>query len=378
MSTKEKVFFPNLDGFRFFAFLLVFLQHGFGKTIKTLGIEENTDNKLFRPFIAGEAGVSFFFVLSGFLITYLILTEIKLNGNVDIISFYIRRALRIFPLYFLVIIWDVVIYSQLKLLFGFPGYVEYGNPFLYFLFLGNFDVINLNQSGIMGAMSTNITWSVAIEEQFYLGWVILFYFLRPKFYKYLFLFVIIGSMFFRILNSGDGSVLYFHTFSVISDMAVGGGCAYLIMNFQNFKDFFINLKKYTIIFIYIIGILAFWLEHQIFPPWLTRFPLTVFYIFIILEQNYSSNSIFKMGNYKIISSLGKYTYGLYLLHPIALLLIDIVSRLLKISTDTFFKSLLQGVVVFFLSILLSYCSYHFFEKRFLELKKKFSYFQSGN
>ncbi len=230
----------------------------------------------------------------------------------------------------------------------------------------------------MGAMSTNITWSVAIEEQFYLGWVILFYLSKPKFYKYLFLIVILGSMLFRILNNDDGFVLYFHTFSVISDMAVGGGCAYLIINLHDFKDYFTNLKRHWIISIYIIGILAFWFEHQIFPAWLSRFPLTIFYAFIILEQNYSTESLFKMSNFKIISSLGKYTYSLYLLHPIAILGIDIVARLLKISTDTFLRSLSQGILTFFLSLFLSYCSYHFFEKRFLELKKKFAHVQSGS
>ncbi len=47
MAAKEKVFFPNLDGLRFFAFLLVFLQHGFGKTINTLGFEKDTNNLFF-------------------------------------------------------------------------------------------------------------------------------------------------------------------------------------------------------------------------------------------------------------------------------------------------------------------------------------------
>ncbi len=245
---KDKVFFPNLDGLRFFAFLLVFLQHGFGNARNLSGIDPSS--LILRPFIAGEAGVSFFFVLSGFLITYLILREISINGRVDIYAFYIRRALRIFPLYFLIVIWGTIVYSQLKTLFGFPGYVEFGNPLLYFLFLGNFDVININHNGIPGAMSTNITWSVAIEEQFYLVWVTLFYGLKYRFYKYLFPSIVLGSLFFRFWFREDGAITYFHTFSVISDMAIGGGCAYLAINRQGFTDFFRNLNRNWIFVFY--------------------------------------------------------------------------------------------------------------------------------
>ena len=375
MVMKDKVFFPNLDGLRFFAFLLVFLQHGFGKAITF--VRSDYSNLLLRPFIAGEAGVSFFFVLSGFLITYLILTEISLNGQVDIISFYIRRALRIFPLYFLVVIWGTLVYSQLKTSFGFPDYIAFDNPLLYFIFLSNFDVINIIHKGIMGALSTNITWSVAVEEQFYLVWASLFYLLKPNLYKYFFPFIIIGSLFFRFWYRDDSIILYFHTFSVISDMSVGGGCAYLAIQSSVFREFFYNLKRKWIVLIYVLGLIVFWFEHQLFTEELKRFVPTIFYAFIILEQNYSSNSFFKMKNFKNISSLGKYTYGLYLLHPIAIHFCDITARLLKINTETFMRSLLQGLIAFFLSIVLSYYCYHFIEKKFLKLKNKFSYIQSG-
>src|SRR5262249_15856566 len=123
-------------------------------------------------FASGWMGVSFFFVLSGFLITYLILREIEVNGKLDILAFYVRRVLRIWPLYYLVIAFGFLCYPLLKSVFGFSSYIETGNSLYYMFFLSNFDVINLGHwlGNGRGAMSTNITWSVAIEEQFYLLW----------------------------------------------------------------------------------------------------------------------------------------------------------------------------------------------------------------
>src|SRR6516225_9567914 len=95
-SKIPKVFFPNLDGLRFIAFFMVFLQHGFAQPIDKLGAALGLPTTLTRwPHDTGGLGVSFFFVLSGFLITYLILTEVKSTGRLDVIAFYIRRTLRI-------------------------------------------------------------------------------------------------------------------------------------------------------------------------------------------------------------------------------------------------------------------------------------------
>jgi len=158
---------PNLDDLRFFAFFLVYLQHGFGAALR---IDENQKGalRLVRNavFVSGWVGVSFFFVLSGFLITYLILYEIKLKGNLNVLAFYTRRVLRIWPLYYLVILFDFVGYPLLKSLFGFSSHIEAGNLLYYLSFLGNFDVIRLVHGDVHGPMSSNITWSVAIEEQF--------------------------------------------------------------------------------------------------------------------------------------------------------------------------------------------------------------------
>jgi hypothetical protein len=86
--------FPDLDGWRTVAFLAVYASHGFGY-YPIFGYRALND----LVFKSGGSGVSFFFVLSGFLITHLILSEIDCTGRLDVFAFYVRRCLRIWPLY---------------------------------------------------------------------------------------------------------------------------------------------------------------------------------------------------------------------------------------------------------------------------------------
>src|SRR5687768_6448678 len=102
VSSAEKpvVFFSNLDGLRFFCFLAVFFFHSFHTDY--LYIRDSPTYIFFKSFIFknGNLGVNFFFVLSGFLITYLLLKEREFYGRINIVSFWKRRILRIWPLFF--------------------------------------------------------------------------------------------------------------------------------------------------------------------------------------------------------------------------------------------------------------------------------------
>ncbi|GIV43810.1 MAG: hypothetical protein KatS3mg035_0933 [Bacteroidia bacterium] len=101
---SRKIYFENLDGLRFLCFLSVFFFHSFHTDfdyIKTNYIYHFIKRDLFGN---GNLGVNFFFVLSGFLITYLLIEEKKLNGKINILKFWIRRILRIWPLFYLCVI----------------------------------------------------------------------------------------------------------------------------------------------------------------------------------------------------------------------------------------------------------------------------------
>lgn len=172
-SGRQRIFFPNLDGLRFLAFLAVYLQHGLGDALGSSAGRSALLTTLYTGiFSSGWAGVSFFFVLSGFLITYLILAEVEWSGKLNVPAFYMRRVLRIWPLYYAVLLFGFWLYPTLKSAIGMSSYIETGNPLNYLLFLSNFDVLSLGKG--QGAMSINITWSVAIKEQFYIVWPLLF------------------------------------------------------------------------------------------------------------------------------------------------------------------------------------------------------------
>lgn len=370
MSKEEKVFFPNLDGFRFLSFLIVFLLHGFapvvnahqggGFIITTLRI---------ALFQSGQLGVSFFFVLSGFLITYLILTEKRVFGKFDVKAFYVRRSLRIFPIYFALLIF---------VFFILPLFIELKlpNPLFYFSFLSNFDVVfNPNN----GTDLTNITWSVSVEEQFYIFWALLFYFIDLKYLKYVFFSIIIGSAIFRWINAGNSQLLLFHTLSVVSELAIGGLCAYLIIFSEKFKKLFENLSFWSILTGYLM-ILPVFVFNRYFYLYMTlgRLVLGLAIAFIILEQNFSKNSFYKMGNFKTLSILGKYTYGLYLLHPLVIFFMHLLSeKWLGWNAEELLTGSALGIISLIISIIVCYLSFTYFESFFLSLKKHFVRVKTG-
>jgi peptidoglycan/LPS O-acetylase OafA/YrhL len=132
---------PELDGLRGLAILLVLLFHG-------------------GPIWFGWAGVDLFFVLSGFLITGILLRSRNRSGYFA--RFYKRRVLRIFPLYFAVLVFTFFVLPRLSAHTHFSG--DSGTRWAYFLFVQNLVLVNLGGGPLF------VTWSLAIEEQFYLVW----------------------------------------------------------------------------------------------------------------------------------------------------------------------------------------------------------------
>ncbi len=101
MKTEKSIYFSGINGLRFLAALAVIITHV--ELLKEIyGYENNWKHPLI--FNLGGLGVYFFFVLSGFLITYLLLAEKEKNGKINIKQFYIRRILRIWPLYYFVLL----------------------------------------------------------------------------------------------------------------------------------------------------------------------------------------------------------------------------------------------------------------------------------
>jgi peptidoglycan/LPS O-acetylase OafA/YrhL len=377
MQNSKKIFFPNLDGLRFIAFSMVFIAHIQGNSFRIPDIDNVFLRKFLLLFANGKTGVSIFFVLSGFLITYLILSEIKLNGKLDVIKFYVRRTLRIWPLYFLLLL---VIFGIMPLLMQYfhENWKQFDmTPWYYFTFLSNFDVLHilLNKGNDLAASS--LTWSVAIEEQFYLIWPLLFLGFNKNLYKFIFPAFVILCYSFRYFNADNETILYFHSISVCGDLALGGWAAYLSLTNDRFKNFFITQSyKQRISFYFFATAVLYVIQFGTHPLFLVfnRLPQTLFFSYIILDQNFNPQTKWKLSNNRFITFWGKYTYGLYLWHAFILMIINIaVSKLLHFSLDQFTVRAVVAILGFVLSLTVSYCSYIWFEAWFLRLKDKFSF-----
>jgi len=368
---KEKIFFPNLDGLRFFSFLVVFFSHIFFTKYDHIKGESWFKFIKGRIFYDGDLGVSFFFVLSGFLITYLLIKEKQFTGNVHISSFYIRRALRIWPLYYFCVFFGFIIFPLLKTVFGqIPN--ETADPILCSIFLNNFSAV-LN--GPPDASVLSVLWSVAIEEQFYLLWPVLFFIIPPRFYLYIFIVIIIGSILFRAVYINHEIDLL--TPGVISDMAIGGLGAYLTIVNRKFLEKLERSNKLFNLIPYVVVIIFLLYRQELFLTTflviIKRIIISFFFAWIILEQNFCKNSLFKVSRLRIITKLGKYTYGLYCLHTIAILVVISILEKLGLNQHSWQIWLLQVPLAMFLSIVFSYFSFTYFESFFLKLKDRFAY-----
>jgi peptidoglycan/LPS O-acetylase OafA/YrhL len=361
-----------LDGWRFIAFLSVFFYHAFHTEYEYIKVDPTY--KLIKGlFKNGGLGVDFFFVLSGFLIIYLLISEKEATGKIDAKKFYIRRILRIFPLYYLCVFFGFGVFPQLKALASVVPDETANLPY-YLVFLGNIDIVKnqaLPDSGVLA-----ILWSVSVEEQFYLTIPFILMAAPIRFFKWVFASVIVLSWVFRAYNIDDHMMLTFHTFSFAGNLAMGGLIAFYSCTSQRFVSFFEELDHKVIKLVYCCVIAIFFFRDEIFSMfWLNIFSTSVIaalFAFIILEQNCSKHSFFKMKNNWPFTKLGKYTYGLYCLHIIAALVVLQITQLLGINTLLWQVVAIEMPLMLLVTVIMAYFSYQYFERPFLLLKDRYS------
>ena len=372
-ATTNKLYFENLDGLRFFCFLSVFFFHSFETQhafIQDSGLYFFLKETLFGN---GFLGVNFFFVLSGFLITYLLIKEKNTNGNIQIVNFWIRRILRIWPLYYACVLYGFVIFPYTKILAGGTP-AETANPWYYLGFISNFDYIN---KGLPDAKGLGVLWSVAIEEQFYLAWPVILSFFSVKRFWIPLIIILAGSILFRAMN--DVEILHeMHTLSCIGDMALGGLGAWGILETGRFKTKIAELPLVVIIGIYAAFIFIYLFRDEFLLSTyglrvMERLIISSVMLLIILEQCYSRNSFFKMKNFRLPTRLGVITYGLYCLHFIVISLTLGATKLLGLNNAVWQVVFLETIIALALTIVVSLVSYRYFEKPFLKLKDRFAF-----
>jgi peptidoglycan/LPS O-acetylase OafA/YrhL len=358
----KKIYFENLDGLRFIAFLAVFIRHSIFSTNPVV-----IDSWIFKTIHIikkpCDLGVPFFFCLSGFLITYLLLSEQGNFKKIHIGKFYIRRILRIWPLYYAVVIFGFFIFPALRSLFIHEPYVETATLWKYLVFMSNFDQW---QNGLPYGAGLGVTWSLSVEEQFYLFWPLILTIVKPKYYPYLLITVFIGLNI--ALQFFD--LPYSLTFESICDISIGAFLAVITYKKGPLFERFTQLSKPLIFSIYTIGI-AHTYVLAVFG-WGNRALVSLFMAFVIFDQCFCKQSVIKMGRFKWISYIGTLTYGLYLLHTISNFIIHNFIGALNLNSPFFTDLVMQPVLSFTLTFILGYLSFNYFEKPFLSLKSRYA------
>lgn len=372
-------YFPRLDVVRSVACLVVIFSHLLGERLLQLfpAIPSWLD-RVFR-FVAvnGSGGVRIFFVLSGFLITHLMLKEIDERGRLDIRAFYIRRALRIWPLYAVVLLVGFVLVPLAARLVH-AGDMTPGERFWpYALFLGNFEALALRQQGGNGSLVIGPTWSVAIEEQFYLVWPLIIAFVHPRRSTVVTTVVttLVASAAFIVWRD-DAKAMYFVTFTNLLPLAIGAFAAALLGTKPQQVTAWtqrVGLRGATIVSV-IAGVCALPVFDgtSATAMFLTSATLSVpVALWCVLSVTGPGVDTVHNRGARALAWLGRYTYGLYLVHTTVDLFARTIGRRLGVP-DTAVWHVLSGVVEACIAVGLAVASYHLLERPFLKLKDRFT------
>jgi peptidoglycan/LPS O-acetylase OafA/YrhL len=378
-SPKQSLYFPGLNGLRFIAAALVIVSH-----IERFKKEEHLANlddvTLFGT--AGEYGVGLFFVLSGFLITYLLLQEDKVTGTIHIRQFYIRRILRIWPLYYLIVLLAFFLLPFCMETGGAENALKQGYWPKLGLFL--FFLPNLALKVLPPVPFLSQAWSVGTEEQFYLVWP----FLLKRFKKMLPALlggIAIGIILFRkvlvvicahlqpgMLNHGL-SILgdFLDTFN-IECMAIGGIGAWVLFHR---KEKLLRLIFHPLAQLFILAALAVSLPTGCFGHVKSRYIVNSL-LFAGLILNLAGNpKVFLTLENGFFRFMGRISYGLYMFHAICFYLVYYLFQ--KQLSDLRLTNLILYTGTFALTTIIAWLSYEGIEKRFLKKKKQFSLILSG-
>lgn len=301
-------------------------------------------------------GVYIFFALSGFLITYLLLLE-KEKRPVDIKQFYLRRILRIWPLYFFYLALVFLTYWLYK--------IFYANTLPYYIFFMA-NVPYLIQRPL--PLATHY-WSLAVEEQFYLFWPWLIKAINKNLLAWLtglVLLTVMVKLFFHFGLHKSFSQTIIDAFP-FHCMMMGGIGAVL---YQQQNKLFLKIATNT--FTQIAAWLAFafvMANHFHVASILDKEIISCSTVLIIVAQITRRNRVINLER-KGFDFFGKISFGIYIYHPLMIYLLAQIIGPLNILP--FPKYVLAYASVIIVTVLVAQFSYRFLESYFLRLKDKFS------
>lgn len=377
-----KFYLPQLDGIRFFAFFVVFFHHS--PSAEKFFVPGSLLAKFFHFLNAfGWIGVDLFLVLSAFLITKLLLLEYASEQHISLSSFYIRRILRIWPLYFFMVLIGFVILPYFNLFgpnFHDPSYRQMANEHLlpYLFFLGNFSIA---MHGYSLSWTLSHLWTVGIEEQFYLLWPALLCVLVRKniasiygtlLALLLFTFACRGYL----VNSSSHPMLWTNTFTRLDPLLMGIFLAFYRDSTPASQWLVIPKFLIGMACVFAIGSVPNIDKQTLHVMW--QYPLVAFGFMLIIDACVTSNNgiLPTLLSNKPLVWLGKLTYGLYVYHIIAIQFGEKwTARLLSAAavSDESARWIITFFVALVLTIAFAAASYYLLEIKFLKLKAKFSH-----
>ena len=370
MEKVDKLYFPNLTGLRAIAVLLVFFHH-YNQIINIFGHEGIS---IYFLGAAGEIGVLLFFVLSGFLITNLLLHEEKIAQRINIKKFYLRRILRIWPLYFLMVILGFFVFPHLSIPY-LSSYIFEKQDFFFFIFFSaNYVLFN-------GIVIPGIAplWSVCVEEYFYLiwPWVIRFKMIFIGFVLLIFLFPVIKY----ISDQNSLDIYYFNRIMQLfpfEGMVSGGIFAYLFFNKTVFLKNIIFNKFFQILIICSL-VFVFIFKGIDFPMY--RFFYSILFSYLVSNLALNKENVLQL-EFRSLNFIGEISYGIYLFHCFILFISLFLLENIYEETDGFYlsngKHILISLTILALTIIFSKFIFLYFETKFLKLKENFMVVKSTN
>lgn len=347
----------QLDGLRFFAVLMVMIGHW---------LQWKWQNPILLkiPFVHG---VILFFVLSGFLITRILLTNRDLynHGNENkfllVKNFYFRRFFRIFPIYYLLLIFLFLInFENTRELF--PWLISYSSNI--YQSINNVKIGNFNHF-----------WSLAVEEQFYLFWPFVILFVKQK----KTLTFIVGAILlalivrtFLFIYVGKWMTTSFFTLSSMHALGLGALLAYFKTYTPIVETKLSKAKWLYLVLVLYIGSLLIQNVFQLswYKAILDHFFFAILSFFIILrasENNFKGFAKILLEN-RFVTYSGKISYGLYIYHLFVPTLFHFVCTKLGVSIKGNF------IIFYLTTFVLAHFSWVLIEKPINRLKNNYPYF----
>lgn len=350
---------PNITGLRFFLAFFVIIFHLSEFSSK----HEIPFYSKLPIFSKGFESVCMFFSLSGFLIIRQLYVEKSILNTISLKKFFLRRSLRIFPLYFLILFFGLLYYNYFLPSIGFIGGYNTNYNILVGLLLSIFFMPNIFASLYSPGGIIETLWSIGIEEQFYLFIAPILYWIPLK--KHFYFLILFTITFFILFFYLKGNV--FSRFDMLFFYFTTSGCISLLLLKGNFC-FKNRIFAYITLILFIIYFTTNMYENKLSH---------VGYHFVSMLLFSSVIGVLSLDSYsflnnKIITYLGKISYGIYMYHSIVIQFFGFVYLKLfsKLKISDVLIIIFYNFLVISITIIISHFSYHYFEKYFIKKFKK--------